>query len=160
MSSGLLSIRPFVRGDQAMVRRMILSGLGEHFGFIDEARNPDLDDISLHYLTAGDQFLVAERRGEIVGTGALVARDGDTGQIARVSVSPAHRRGGIGLALVDHLIAIARTRGFGRVLVETSLDWLDAIQLYVRAGFVEHARDAESVYLARDLVDSDRHLEA
>ncbi|MGZ3678106.1 MAG: hypothetical protein ACXWQR_06005 [Ktedonobacterales bacterium] len=66
MSSGSLSIRPFVQGDQTIVRRLILGGLGEHFGFIDEARNPDLDDISLHYLAAGDCFIVAECGCEIV----------------------------------------------------------------------------------------------
>ncbi|MGZ3678497.1 MAG: GNAT family N-acetyltransferase, partial [Ktedonobacterales bacterium] len=100
MSSGSLSIRPFAWGDQAMVRKLILRGLGEHFGFIDEARNPDLDDISLHYLAVGNCFIVAERGDEIVGTGALVARDGNTGQIVRVSVSSACRREGIGAALV------------------------------------------------------------
>ncbi|HEX8035978.1 MAG TPA: GNAT family N-acetyltransferase [Ktedonobacterales bacterium] len=160
MSSGSLSIRPFVRDDQAMVRRLILGGLGEHFGFIDEARNPDLDDISLHYLAVGDYFIVAERGDEIVGTGALVARDGNTGQIVRVSVSPTYRREGIGAALVSQLLGEARARGFSQVLVETNLDWHDAIRLYVRAGFVEYARDAESVYLARDLVDCDHQTGA
>lgn len=152
MSSGALSIRPFMRGDQATVRRLILEGLGEHFGFIDEARNPDLDDIALHYIAAGNCFIVAERGGELVGTGALMAGDGNAAQIVRVSVSHARRHEGIGAALVSHLLAEARARGFGRVIVETNLDWLDAIRLYVRAGFVEYARDAESVYLVRDVV--------
>lgn len=151
MPNDAISTRPFILGDQAVARRLILDGLGEHFGFIDEARNPDLEDISLHYLAAGDHFIVSERGGEIVGTGALIARDGNAAQIVRVSVSSAHRREGIGTALVGHLLAEARVWGFGRVLVETNLDWFDAIRLYVRAGFVEYARDAESVYLAREV---------
>lgn len=151
MSGGALSIRSFMQGDQAAVRRLILDGLGEHFGFIDEARNPDLDDIWLYYLAAGDCFIVAECGGEIVGTGALITGDGNTAQIVRVSVSPPHRRVGIGAVLVSHLLVEARARRCGRVLVETNLDWLDAIRLYERAGFVEYARDAESVYLAHDV---------
>lgn len=146
-----LSIRSFESRDQEMVRRLILDGLGEHFGFVDEALNPDLDDISRHYVAAGALFLVTEHAGEIVGTGALVGRDRDTAQIVRISVSQAQRGKGIGAALVEQLIAAARKGSFSRVLVETNLDWLDAIGLYARCGFIECARDAESVYLVLNL---------
>jgi len=37
-------IRPFRPADQAEVRALIQRGLGEHFGFIDEFANPDIDD--------------------------------------------------------------------------------------------------------------------
>jgi hypothetical protein len=44
MSSELL-ITPFVAEYQNDVRRLILEGLREHFGHIDESLNPDLNDI-------------------------------------------------------------------------------------------------------------------
>ncbi len=34
-----LTIRPFAPGDQEAARRLILEGLVEHFGFVDEALN-------------------------------------------------------------------------------------------------------------------------
>lgn len=41
----MIKVRPFETRDQVAARKLILSGLGEHFGFIDERLNPDLDDI-------------------------------------------------------------------------------------------------------------------
>ena len=35
-------IRAFEPRDQAAARQLILAGLGEHFGWIDETCNPDL----------------------------------------------------------------------------------------------------------------------
>jgi ribosomal protein S18 acetylase RimI-like enzyme len=144
-------IRPFEAGDQEAARGLILAGLGEHFGWIDEARNPDPDDIAAHYVAPDHAFVVAQLGGELVGTGALVPEGEGTGRLVRMSVSSEHRRWGIGRALVDHLAAEARRRGYGRLLVETNNDWYDAIGLYERCGFVEYDRDAESVYLALPL---------
>ena len=105
MRSQQLHIRPFRPGDQDAARRLILDGLGEHFGFIDASLNPDLDDIWQTYVLAGAPFAVAELDGELVGTGALVAERAPgrlaTGRIVRVSVSPHHRRLGIGRRLVE-----------------------------------------------------------
>ena len=146
-----LRIRPFKASDQEAARRLILAGLGEHFGWIDEARNPDLDDIAAHYAAPGHAFVVVQLGDELVGTGALVSEGEGTGRLVRMSVSKEHRRRGIGRALVDYLTAEARRRGYSRLLVETNNDWCDAIGLYERCGFVEYDRDAASVYLALPL---------
>jgi ribosomal protein S18 acetylase RimI-like enzyme len=144
-------IRPFVAGDQDAVRRLILDGLGEHFGVIDETRNPDLDDIMAYYGALTGDFVVVERAGQIIGTGALLPEEAATGRMVRVSVACAHRRMGIGQRIVAHLLARAHQCGWRRMLVETNNDWYDAIGLYLRCGFTEYARDDESVYLERAL---------
>jgi hypothetical protein len=64
-----LRLRPFERGDQEAARQLILTGLGEHFGWIDESCNPDLDDILVNFTRPGHLFVVAEEDGELVGTG-------------------------------------------------------------------------------------------
>jgi hypothetical protein len=69
-----LLIRPFAPADQAAARALILEGLGEHFGQIDPALNPDLAEIAAFYLARGHLFLVAEADGMLVGTGALRVR--------------------------------------------------------------------------------------
>jgi ribosomal protein S18 acetylase RimI-like enzyme len=148
-----LTISPFKPADQAAARALILEGLGEHFGWIDETRNPDVDDIAAHYLAKGHAFVVARSDGEMVGTGALLTLsvpDG-VGQMVRVSVSRSRRRGGIGAAIARRLLDVARQRGLRRVQVETNNDWYDAIRLYERLGFAEYARDDESVYLALEI---------
>ena len=152
-------IRPFAPGDQLAARRLILEGLGERWGWVDETRNPDLDDIAAHYLAPGHYFVVVERDGELIGTGALVAEGAEgakrqaTGRIVRMSVAREHRGRGLGRALVEHLLDEAQQRGCRRVLVETTREWHDAIRLYQRCGFVEYARDDEDVHLCRVMSD-------
>ncbi|HEX6606780.1 MAG TPA: GNAT family N-acetyltransferase [Chloroflexia bacterium] len=150
MSGTNLVIRPFTAADQAAARRLILDGLAEHFGWLDETLNPDLDDIAAHYVARGALFVVAEIAGVPVGTGALVA-EGPGGRLARISVAPAHRRRGVGRALVAHLVGAAQARGWPQVLVETNDDWYDAIALYQRYGFREYTRAAGEVHMVLDL---------
>jgi N-acetylglutamate synthase-like GNAT family acetyltransferase len=147
----MITIRPFTPADQPAARQLILAGLGEHFGFIDETVNSDLDDISGHYLAHGATFLVAEMEGRIVGTAALMAEDACTGRIARVSVDRALRRCGLGRALLARLLANAQQRGMTALLVETNNDWPDAVGFYRGQGFVPYDQDDESIYMRREL---------
>lgn len=144
-------IREFEPGDQSAARRLILEGLGEHFGYTDETCNPDLDDIMAHYIEPGHVFLVAILGENLVGTGGLVLQGGGCAQIVRVSVQRRYRRRGIGRALVMRLIAAGRARGVSRIWAETNEDWHAAISLYDRCGFREYERHDGSVYMAIDL---------
>lgn len=146
-----IRIRPFRPEDQDDSRDLILSGLGEHFGHIDPKLNPDIDDIQTLYLSAGHQFVVATIDTGIVGTGGLLAENQEEGRIVRVSVDRQIRGQGIGRAIVNHLVSIARDRGFKRILVETNKDWYPAISLYRRAGFVLVSEDTESAHLVLNL---------
>jgi putative acetyltransferase len=139
-------IRAFEPRDQAAARQLILTGLGEHFGWIDETCNPDLDDITANYVELSHVFLVAEIGGELVGTGGLIVEREGVGRIVRMSVSRTHRRAGIGQALVARLLDAARQRGFAQVMASTSPNWKDAVGLYEHCGFVECRRDDVSVY--------------
>jgi N-acetylglutamate synthase-like GNAT family acetyltransferase len=146
-----LQIRPFRVQDQQSAREIILSGLKEHFGTFDDSLNLDLEDIGQHYLKEGHDFIVAEWRGRLVGTGALIQEGPETGRLARLSVNAGNRRQGIGSALVGHLLQLARQHGFRRVLVETNHDWREAGALYQRLGFQEYGSDHESIHLALEL---------
>jgi GNAT superfamily N-acetyltransferase len=146
-----VTIRPFVPADQHAVRRLVLAGLGDHFGAIDETLNPDLDDIRRHYGNPGDRFVVAERDGVIVGAGALITENPGVGRLVRMSVSRAERGRGIGRRLVHHLADAARDRGDARLLIETNDDWTDAIALYRSCGFVEFDRRDGDIHMALEL---------
>ena len=144
---GELCIRSFEVGDQEQARRLILEGLGEHFGYIDETLNPDLDDILHNYLRAGQVFVVACIGRELVGTGALLSHGEGIGEMVRISTRKDYRRRGIGQAIVTYLMNVARLRGDRRIIVKTKASWHDAIHLYKRLGFVEYRRTALGVGL-------------
>ena len=61
--------------------------------------------------------------------------DDQTGVLVRMSVSGAHRGKGIGKALVRSLADAARSRGYTRLICETTDTWQDAIALYLATGF-------------------------
>lgn len=150
-SGGGLNVRPVDRTTAPQARGLILEGLGEHFGFVDETRNPDLDDILANYVERGHEFLVGTLGGRVVCTGALVEAAPGIGRVVRMSVVREHRRQGLATLMLRRLTERAVARGHRRLLVETNHDWPDAVGLYRRFGFVEYDRDDESVHMAMEL---------
>lgn len=151
MDATPLVIRPVEAADHAAARRLVLAGLGEHFGAVDETRNPDLDDIAAAYTAPGHVFVVADIDGRVAGTGALVAERPGVGRLVRMSVAHEFRRRGIGRALVANLCDVARGRGYRRLVLETNDDWHDAIRLYRACGFVEVGRANGEIHFALEL---------
>ena len=145
-----VQIRAFQPKDQKATSELILAGLKDHFGWVDYARNPDLDDIMRYYVRAGHVFVVAEEGQEIVGAGGLKIA-GVVGSIVRVSVTGKRRRKGIGRGLVMYLLALASQRNLKEVTIVTNNDWADAIALYERCGFTEFARNNRDVFMRRQL---------
>lgn len=129
----VLVIRDFERTDQEQVRRLILDGLREHWGELDESLNQDLHDIAGTY--AGGRTVVAEVDDEVVGTGTVILRDEETAELVRMSVHPERRRSGIGRSLVEELVATARSWSACRVVLETSSVWREVITFYRACGF-------------------------
>ena len=154
-STGEIVLRPFAPGDQAALRRLVLDGLGDHWGTIDETLNPDLDDIAGWYGPRGGYTVVAcaGPDGEIVGAGTLYREDARTARLARMTVDKALRGQGLGRRLVAHLVEEARDRGYAAVVCETTETWQDAIGLYRRGGFAEIDRRDGDIHFRLELGD-------
>lgn len=134
-------IRKFESKDQVPVKALILSGLGEYFGFIDETLNPDLNDIVLSFFDGC--FLVGEIEGEIVATGGYKSFDDQIIKIERVSVHSKFRRHGLASQLFNALISKAKKAGYKRVVLETTSDWDKAIKFWLKNGFqITHIDDS------------------
>jgi len=145
-------VRRFEPSDQAQCRQLILSGLAEHFGSIDETRNPDLDDIAQSYLSNGHDFYVAERDGHVVGTvGLLFERF--LARIMRMSVAKNYRQQGIATALLKKCIERTRERGVSQIVAFTEPHWFDAVGFYLASGFEQYGSDAEDIHLRLSLRD-------
>ncbi|HTZ25418.1 MAG TPA: GNAT family N-acetyltransferase [Streptosporangiaceae bacterium] len=77
------------------------------------------------------------RDGKLLAVGALKQIDGRHAELKSMHTAAAARRGGIGRAMVQHLIGAARDHGFSRVSLETGSNqaFAPARSLYAEAGF-------------------------
>ena len=75
--------------------------------------------------------------GVLVGCGAIKALDTTSGEIKSMRTAPDHLRKGVGAALLDHIIDVARARGYDRLCLETGSGkaFEPALALYRRRGF-------------------------
>ena len=145
----MIKILPFRPQDQPAVKALILDGLIEHWGFLDEGKNPDLDDIATTY--ADGTFLVAWRDDEIIGTGAFKLHSEKQVEVVRMSVAKEMRRQGIGQQILSELCRIASEKGYAEVILETTETWQDVIDFYLNYGFeIMHYVDGD-VYFKMDL---------
>ncbi len=155
MTEMIVHIRFFHPQDQEAVRRLILAGLEERWGFLDPTKNPDLIDIAQTY--SDGVFLTAwfedggTSAATLVGAGALIHEEEGVARIVRMSVVRSLRRQGIGQALLERLCAHAREAGYRRIVLETTSTWSDAIAFYERYGFRRIGEWDGDTHFTRDL---------
>ncbi|HYF58002.1 MAG TPA: GNAT family N-acetyltransferase [Burkholderiaceae bacterium] len=77
----------------------------------------------------------------IAGIGALRALGDGVGEVKSMRTHPDFLRRGVGARLLEHAIAVARSRGLSRLSLETGSGpaFEPALALYRRRGFVEGA---------------------
>jgi putative acetyltransferase len=85
----------------------------------------------------GVTFYSYRRDGELLAVGALKQLDGRHAELKSMHTTAAARRSGVGRAMVEHLIGVARDHGFSRVSLETGSNqaFAAARSLYAQAGF-------------------------
>jgi len=74
---------------------------------------------------------------DLLGLGALKELDADHGELKSMRTSPAHLRRGVARAMLEHLVAEGRARGYSRLSLETGSNepFAPARALYEAAGF-------------------------
>ena len=115
--------------------------LERHLAFAHDTSPPEdvhaLDVTGL--LDPSISFFSARRADALVAVGALKQLDSSHGEIKSMHTSVAVRRQGAGRAMLDHLLDLARRRGYRRVSLETgSMEaFAPARALYRSVGFSE-----------------------
>jgi putative acetyltransferase len=95
----------------------------------------------------------------LAGCGALRHLDDGHGEIKSMRAAPDYRGKGVGRAILDHLLAEARMRGYRRISLETGAGdrYLPARRLYETAGFAlcppfsNYDPDPESIFMTKSL---------
>jgi putative acetyltransferase len=82
-------------------------------------------------------FFSYRRDGVLLGVGALKRLDDAHAEVKSMHTAQAARGTGIGRAMLEHLLAVARQHGFRRVSLETGTmaEFAPARALYASAGF-------------------------
>lgn len=106
-------------------------------------------------------FFVVWDGATVVGCGALRDLGPHQGEIKSMRTHPDHLRRGVAAQMLDHLLALARARGYRRVSLETGTGapFAAALALYEARGFRpgaafgDYAASAFNQFLHLDLAD-------
>jgi putative acetyltransferase len=87
----------------------------------------------------GVTFYTARVNGALAAMGAIKHLAAAHGELKSMRAAPEWRGKGVGEAMLRHLLAVARARGFARVSLETGRTeaFAPAVALYRKHGFVE-----------------------
>lgn len=148
-----IKLHHFQSMDQLAARELILSGLREHWGELNDQLNQDLDDIQTYY--SGCVFIVAKLGERIIGTGTLIPRSDTIAEIVRMSVAKDMRRRSVGTMILLRLVEEAKLLGFTQIILETTASWGEVIAFYEGFGFRRtHVRPGlygKDVYFSLDI---------
>jgi putative acetyltransferase len=100
-------------------------------------------------------FWTAWEGGQLLGCGALKELNRLHGEVKSMRTPEANRRKGAGKAILNHIIHVARTRGYQRLSLETGAmeAFRPALTLYGSAGFTfcgpfgEYIEDPNSAFM-------------
>lgn len=101
----------------------------------------DLDGLRKPEIT----FWTVWEEDELLGCGALKELDAQHGEIKSMRTASAHLRKGVAAYIVNHILEIAKQRGYSRLSLETgSMDaFKPAHNLYAKFGFTRCAPFAD-----------------
>ena len=123
-----------------VTRPQVLDLLREHLANMYELSPPDqVFAFDASELQAPDvTFWTVWQGDELLGCGALKELDPQHGEVKSMRTPRAARRKGAGKAVIEHIIATARSRGYERLSLETGShpDFGPAHRLYESYGFV------------------------
>jgi ribosomal protein S18 acetylase RimI-like enzyme len=129
-----MHIRPYEPGDERAVIALWTAI------FADTAPHNDPAASIRNKVAAADGlFFVAEAVGAVVGT-VMGGYDGHRGWVYSVAVDPAHRRHGVGTALIRHLEAVLAGRGCLKVNLQVRATNAGVVAFYERLGYAVEDR--------------------
>jgi ribosomal protein S18 acetylase RimI-like enzyme len=138
-----LSLRAFRESDTEAV-----VALWDRCGLLRPWNDPR-KDIARKLAVQRELFLVA-CDGDAIAAAAMAGYDGHRGWVYYFAVDPAHRRRGIGRALMDEIESRLRALGCPKINLQVRGDNAQAIAFYERLGFARDETAGLGKRLERD----------
>jgi len=116
--------------------------------------------LDLHGLRQPDiTFWTVWDGDELMGCGALKQLDPTHGEVKSMRTAMTHRRHGVGRAVLQHIVSVARARSYARLSLETGSmqAFAPARRLYESFGFqycapfADYRLDPNSMFMTRTL---------
>lgn len=155
---GITKIR-ITRDD--LTRDKIIALIGEHLqGMFKNSPPESVHALDLEGLKQPNvTFWSAWEGEELLGCGALKELDPQHGEIKSMRTAAAHLRKGVARSLLDHILSVAKERGYRRVSLETGSmhSFIPARKLYADFGFTvcgpfaDYAEDPNSTFMTMEL---------
>ena len=131
-----VTIVPYAPRHRERFRELNLAWIMEHFR-VEDADRRALDDPEGYILGHGGHIFIAEAGGRVVGGCALLRNDDGSFELAKMVVDGSVRGQGVGRALGEAAIDMARSLGASQVELLSNTSLTPAISLYRSLGFVE-----------------------
>jgi ribosomal protein S18 acetylase RimI-like enzyme len=137
-----LTIRPVASDEHAEAARVTVEAYRHSYDGLTDGYVASLADVAGR-VAHGEVWVAVDAAGRIVGT-VWVPRPGERlSELARegeldfrqLAVHPSARGRGVGEALTRHVVALARSRGAERVVMNSGPEMLGAHALYLKLGF-------------------------
>jgi putative acetyltransferase len=148
-SEGNTSIAPYQfrranNQDAEEVRNIVFAAL-ESYGLPMDpaATDVDLYDIEKYY-SNGNFWVFTDAESKICGSFALYDLGDSVAEIRKMYFKPETRGKGLGKWAMEFLISYAKQIGVTKLQLETASVLKEAIQLYLKYGFIQYAGDVHS----------------
>jgi len=136
----MLEIRRYQDADNPAVLELHHLALEATGAYFPGKWNDDLDDIPIHYLNNGGEFLVGILDGKIVCMGAFRRKSDTLAEIKRMRVLPECQRRGFGQIILNQLETKAIQLGYTELCLDTTTLQIAAQKFYGKNGFIEVRR--------------------
>jgi GNAT superfamily N-acetyltransferase len=123
----------------------------ESYSLLEDGDLKHLEYPRQSILATGGEIFFALIDGAVVGTCAVIVRDAETVELAKLAVDGSVRGRGIGWQLTQTAIEWARRRGARRVTLASSTKLRSALRLYERLGFEYGPPPSDPEYTTADV---------
>ena len=144
----MITIRPIASEEIPAARRVILSVAYNIYGWDGSLEDSiryweatyefdDMAHVEEHYFQNDGHFLVVLDDDKVIGSGAIRKFDTVTAELKRMWLLENYHGKGIGYKVIKQLFDFSRSKGYQRIILQTSPEQTRAIDFYKKLGFYE-----------------------
>jgi ribosomal protein S18 acetylase RimI-like enzyme len=136
--------RPATAADVEAIAALVEAAYVRYVPRLGRRPSPMDDDHAAH-VARGEQHVITEGDGAIVGAVVLIPRP-DHLFVDNLAVAPQRQGEGLGRVLLDHAEEEARRRGLGELRLYTNVVMTENLAMYPRLGYEETGRETIGPY--------------